>query len=149
MTAYIGILRARPKISSWFGGPLEFASVDLEDASINLTRVDSVEQGVRWNFASLLRRKSTSRKSAGPDPMAAFPSVHMIEGRVNFKFGDTKSIFYLLGTDVDLWPPSRANGPWTLSMRAEPARPTGPLVASAGLWRVANGARPMAPSRSM
>jgi len=115
-TAYIGTLRARPTFSALFGGPLAFASVDLDAASINLTRVDKAETGVRWNFSSLLRDASH------PKSLAAFPSIHMIEGRINFKFGDTKSIFYLLDTDVDLWPPARSSGPWTLSLRGQPAR---------------------------
>ncbi|HVW85152.1 MAG TPA: hypothetical protein VHB50_10750, partial [Bryobacteraceae bacterium] len=110
--AYVTTLRARPTISSLLGGPLTFASVDLEDAYINFTRVEREPGNVRWNFSSLMR----------PKLLAAFPSVHLVSGRVNFKFGDTKSIFYLLDTDVDLWPPSSADGPWTLRMRAEPAR---------------------------
>ena len=116
--AYVTELLAVPRITSLFGGPLEFASVDLEDASLNLTRVSSTkssdkpEGGVEWNFASLLRLET----------LAAFPSIHMRGGRINFKFGDTKSLFYLLNTDVDLWPPDRAQGPWTLRVHAEPAR---------------------------
>ena len=100
------------EIGSLFGGPLEFASVDLGDADVNLTRVDRADAGVNWNFRSLLR----------PETLAAFPSVHMRGGRINFKFGDTKSLFYLLDTDVDLWPPDSAQGPWTLRIHAEPAR---------------------------
>jgi hypothetical protein len=110
--AYVNTLSAVPRITSLFGGPLEFASVDLDDASLNLTRVDSPGGGVNWNFASLLR----------PETLAEFPSVHMRGGRINFKFGDTKSLFYLLNTDVDLWPPNSASGPWTLRMHAWPAR---------------------------
>ena len=37
--AYVKTLLAVPRITALFGGPLEFASVDLEDASLNLTRV--------------------------------------------------------------------------------------------------------------
>src|SRR5947209_5682820 len=43
--AYITTLSGRPALSSLFGGPLEFASVDLEEASINLTRVDREQTG--------------------------------------------------------------------------------------------------------
>ena len=110
--AYVTTLKAVPRITSLFGGPLEFASVDLEDASLNLTRVDRAESDVSWNFASLMRKET----------LAAFPSVHMRGGRINFKFGDTKSLFYLLNTDVDLWPPDTAKGPWTLRVHGEPAR---------------------------
>lgn len=110
--AYIGTLRAVPAISSLFGGPLAFYSVDLDDTSINLTRVESPESGVRWNMSSLMR----------PALLETFPGVHMHGGRINFKAGDTKSIFYLLGTDVDLWPPTGENKPWTFRARTEVAR---------------------------
>lgn len=110
--AYVTTLRAVPRLTALLGGPLEFASVNLEDASLNLTRVDRAASGVRWNFSSLMR----------PTLLTAFPSIHMRGGRINFKFGDTKSLFYLLDTDVDLWPPSSAQGPWTLRVHAEPAR---------------------------
>jgi len=43
-------------------------------------------------------------------------------GRINFKFGETKSIFYLLDTDLDLWPPGSAGEPWTMRVKGEPAR---------------------------
>ena len=110
--AYVETLLAVPRITSLFGGPLEFASVDLGDASVNLTRVDRAQAGVSWNFTSLLK----------PEVLAAFPSVHMRGGRINFKLGDTKSLFYLLNTDVDLWPPDSEKAPWTLRVHAEPAR---------------------------
>jgi hypothetical protein len=115
--AYVTTLLAVPRLTSLFGGTLEFASVDLEDASLNLTRVDGGQNEVSWNFAPLMRKET----------LAAFPSVHMRGGRINFKFGDTKSLFYLLNTDVDLWPPDAPHGhnqqgPWTLRVHARPAR---------------------------
>jgi hypothetical protein len=115
--AYVTTLLAVPRITALLGGSFEFASVDLQDASLNLARVDHAQNGVSWNFASSFLR-SAQRSEA----MAAFPSVHMRGGRINFKFGDTKSLFYLLNTDVDLWPPDSADGPWTLRVHAEPAR---------------------------
>jgi AsmA protein len=112
--AYVHTLRGRPTLSALFGGPLEFASVDLEETSVNLTRAEGSgdNASIRWNFSSLLK----------PKLLTAFPSVHMTGGRVNFKFGDTKSVFYLLNTDVDLWPPARSETAWTLKIKAEPAR---------------------------
>jgi|GEM_PF-633772 len=109
---YVNTMRAVPGLRTFLGGPLSFASVNLTDASVNLTRGDRAGADVRWNFASLLR----------PELLATFPSVHLRGGRVNFKFDDTKSIFYLLDTDVDLWPPDAADGPWTVRVKGEPAR---------------------------
>ncbi|MGA2713274.1 MAG: AsmA family protein [Bryobacteraceae bacterium] len=114
--AYVTTLLAVPRFTALLGGPFEFASVELDEASLNLTRVDIPVSGgpndFRWNFSSLLR----------PKLLAVFPSIHMRGGRINFKFGDTKSLFYLLNTDVDLWPPGSAKDPWTLRVHAEPAR---------------------------
>lgn len=109
---YVNTMRAVPGLATIFGGRMEFASVNLTDASVNLTRADRANGEVRWNFSSLLR----------PELLATFPSVHLRGGRINFKFNDTKSIFYLLETDVDLWPPGSADGAWTLRVKGEPAR---------------------------
>ncbi len=110
--AYVDTLRAAPRLLALLSGRLEFASVDLEDASLNLTRVDNNRTGVHWNFSTLLR----------PALLTEFPSVHIRGGRINFKSGDTKSLFYLLDTDLDLWPPVSATGAWTLRVHGEPAR---------------------------
>jgi AsmA protein len=131
--AYVDTLRARPTFTALLGGPLEFASVDLEGAYINLTRVEKTASGVRWNFASL----------AGTKLPTSFPSVHLIKARVNFKFGDTKSVFYLLDTDIDLWPPAREDGPWSLRVHALPARTDRPArgfgsFAARGEWHPAD-----------
>ena len=128
--AYVTTLRAVPRLLSLLSGSLEFSSVTLDEASLNLSRTDRAEQGVQWNFASLTRVTVLDRA----------PSIHMRGGRINFKSGDTKSVFYLLDTDVDLWPPDVANGPWTLKVQGEPARTDrrahgfGSLVAR-GQWR--------------
>lgn len=133
--AYVTTLQATPRFTALFGGPLEFASVDLEDASLNLTRVDNGPNDFRWNFAALLQERL----------LAAFPSVHMRGGRINFKFGDAKSLFYLSNTDVDLWPPGSAKDSWTLRVHAEPARTDrrargfGSFVMR-GQWRQMDGA---------
>lgn len=110
--AYVTTLHARPNFLALLGGPLTLASVDLEETSVNLTRTDQPTAEVRWNFSELMN----------PKLLATFPDIHMRGGRVNFKFGETKSVFYFSNTDVDLWPPDRSDGPWTIRIRAEPAR---------------------------
>ena len=110
--AYVTTMRAVPRILALLSGRLEIASVDLEEASLNLTRVESAAGGVRWNLAGL----------AKPESLSVFPAIHVHGGRVNFKQGSLKSLFYLIDTDVDLWPPDAAKDPWTLKVRANPAR---------------------------
>ncbi len=133
--AYIGTLRAVPRITSLFGGHISFYSVDLDDASINLTRVENSSSGVRWNMSSLMR----------PALLETFPSVHLHSGRINFKAGDTKSIFYLLGTDVDLWPPTGDAKPWTFRAKTDVARTDRPArgfgsFTGRGEWYPSNSA---------
>jgi hypothetical protein len=132
--AYVTTLQAVPTFASLFGAPLQFASVELDETSLNLTRVDNGTD-FRWNFAALLQLQL----------LQAFPSIHMRGGRINFKFGDTKSLFYLLNTDVDLWPPGSAKDPWTLHIHAEPARTDRPArgfgsIMLRGQWQPSDGA---------
>jgi len=127
--AYVETVRAIPRFLSLFSGRLALSSVDLEGATITLARAEP-NSGVRWNFASMIR----------PTHTADFPALHMRSGRINFKFGDTKSIFYLLDTDVDLWPPSSNGFPWTVRVHAQPARTDRPArgfgyFSARGQWR--------------
>src|SRR5215471_106894 len=83
-------------------GRLEFSSVRLESASINLVKTGPISEPGHWNFEPLLNR----------NVIASFPSIHLVgdgfsgTSRINFKFGDTKSVFYLTSADVDVTPPA-------------------------------------------
>jgi AsmA family len=105
--AYVNLLTARLSLWSLLRGHVEFSSVVLDDASINLVKGDSA----RWNFESLLNRNF----------LTAFPAVHIL-GRLNFKFGDTKSVFYVTNADLDVTPPAGRSGQWKVSFTGEPAR---------------------------
>ncbi len=124
--AYVDTLVARPSLLALLGGKFAIGSVTLEDdtgsgISLNLTRLDTGDGGVRWNFSSLTSRAGGSGKPGAPQP-AVFPAIHMAGGRVNFKFGDTKSIFYLFDTDVDISPSSIPDGPLKITVEGQPAR---------------------------
>jgi len=106
-----GGLTARLSLWSMLRGRLEFSSVKLEDASINLVKTSDGEAPGRWNFESLLNRNF----------LAAFPEVHIL-GRINFKFGDTKSVFYLTNVDLNIAPPARAGRDWKMTFAGDPAR---------------------------
>jgi hypothetical protein len=110
--AYVGSLEAVPRIASIFGGHLEFASIRLDDAIINVAKTGGPAQPGRWNFEPLLDRSV----------LRAIPEVHVRSGRINFKFGDTKSVFYLTNTDLDIAPPSRSAATWNVEFTGEPAR---------------------------
>ena len=110
--AYVGSLEAVPRLTSIFGGHLEFASIRLDDASINLAKTGGPSEPGRWNFEPLLNRSV----------IRAIPELHVRSGRINFKFGDTKSVFYLTNTDLDIAPPSRGTAQWNVEFNGEPAR---------------------------
>ena len=95
--AYVGALEARVRLLALLFHRLEFSSLRLGEASINLVKTDAGP----WNFQFLL--------SSAPATAGTMPAIRMRGGRVNFKFGDTKSVFYFSDADFDVTP-SASNG---------------------------------------
>lgn len=110
--AYMDTMTVRPGLWSLAGGRFVVASISLDGASINLAKSGPAAEWGRWNFASLVNRSVMSRA----------PSLHVRNGRIHFKFGDEKSVFYLTETDLDISPPGAAGGGWVLDCSAKPAR---------------------------
>jgi len=111
--AYIeepGSMVVVPSIWSLLGGKFVIASISLDEASINLTKSGPAAEWGRWNFASLI----------SPSLMRTAPAIHVRNGRIHFKFGDTKSVFYLTETDLDVSP--AVGGDWKISLQGRPAR---------------------------
>jgi hypothetical protein len=106
--AYMDQLDVRPSIWSLLGGRFVIDSIHLEGAHINLTKSGSGN----WNFLSFVNRSV----------MSAAPAIHVRDGRINFKFGDTKSVFYLMDTDLDISPPGPGGNGWKVSLTGKPAR---------------------------
>ena len=106
--AYMDTLAVRPSIWSLLGGRFVIASIRLEGAHINLTKSGAGH----WNFLSVVNRSV----------MSAAPAIHVRDGRINFKFGDTKSVFYLMETDLDISPPGPGGAGWRVSSTGKPAR---------------------------
>jgi hypothetical protein len=130
--AYIGSVSVRPDLWALLGGKFVIASILLEAGpegsppTLNLAK-----SGDSWNFASFINRSV----------MSTAPAIHVRNGRVNFKFGDTKSIFYLMNADLDITPPSSLRGAWLVSCKAEAARTDRPALglgsfAIGGKWFV-------------
>ncbi len=96
---YVQLLEARVRLLSLFSRRLEFSSLRLHEGSngekptVNLVKTDAGP----WNFQFLLG----AAPSAG-----AMPAINIRGGRVNFKFGDTKSVFYFDDADLDVSPSS-------------------------------------------
>src|SRR6516165_6947802 len=93
--AYVDTVHVRPSLWALLGGRFVIASTRLEDATLNLTKSAPAGEAGRWNFVSFVNRSV----------MSTAPAIHIRGGRINFKFGDTKSIFYLMDTDLDIAPP--------------------------------------------
>ena len=133
--AYVGSLEAVPRLTSIFGGHLEFASIRLDDAIINVAKTGGPSEPGRWNFETLLNRSV----------IRAIPELHVRSGRINFKFGDTKSVFYLTNTDLDIAPPSHGAA-WNVEFTGEPARTDKPAhgfgqLTARGRWTQAGPGR--------
>src|SRR5579859_1683152 len=129
--AYVDSMDARLALWPLITGRLAFASLSLDDARLNLTRMES-SAGAAWNFAELLHRTK----------FEALPALYVRSGRINFKFGDTKSVFYVTDTDLDVTPPSALSGEWRVRFSGQPARTDRPArgfgsLTANGTWRPA------------
>jgi hypothetical protein len=120
-------LDARLKLKSLWTGKLEWSSLRLNSPVVNLVKV-----GARWNFEPLLT----------PKLVASLPKIEVREGRINFKFGDTESIFYIANVELDAVAPSSSAADWYVQFRGEPARTDGPShgysrqsLTGSGHWR--------------
>ncbi|MCU1334802.1 MAG: hypothetical protein JWO19_383 [Bryobacterales bacterium] len=90
--AYVESLGASIRVLSLFQRRLEFSRLNLTDANINLVKTDAGP----WNFQFLLQGGAADSKR--------IPAIRMRGGRVNFKFGDTKAVFYFNDADLDVAP---------------------------------------------
>src|SRR5471030_231953 len=101
-----------PSIWSLLGGRFVIASIRMENASINLTKSGPASEWGRWNFASFIN----------PSMIRIAPAIHVRNSRIHFKFGDTKSVFYLTETDLDISPSGSGGRDWRIVCSAKPAR---------------------------
>jgi hypothetical protein len=106
-----GSMEVVPSIWSLVGGRFVIASIRLDGASINLAKSGPASEWGRWNFASIVN--SPVIRTA--------PAIHVRNSRIHFKFGDTKSVFYLTETDLDI-SPSGSGGDWKIACSGQPAR---------------------------
>jgi hypothetical protein len=106
-----GSMEVAPSIWSLLGGKFVIASIRLDGASINLTKSGPASEWGRWNFSSIVN----------PSVIRTAPAIHVRDSRIHFKYGDTKSVFYLTETDLDI-SPSGSRGDWKIACSAKPAR---------------------------
>ena len=128
--AYVGHMTATPRILSLLTGHLAFSSLTLDDAHLNLARVDLPKGEYRWNLEPLLR----------PALIAAFPNLIIRGARINFKAANLKSVVYLLDSNLAIEPPSSASSPWHFRFEGKPARTDRPargsgVLRARGTWK--------------
>jgi hypothetical protein len=107
--ARVSRMEVSPRLWPLLRGHLAVSSIRLDDARINLTKSGGASEPGRWNFERLLN----------PAELQSFPAVRIRNGRINFKFGELKSAFYLTGTDLDVSPGSKE---WRIVCEGQPAR---------------------------
>jgi AsmA family/AsmA-like C-terminal region len=108
------------RVSSLLRGRIEISSLNLSDASLNLSRSS---EG-KWNFEELVERASKS--SAAPttagktESRRKFPYIEAARARINFKNGLEKTHFALTNADFALW--QESENQWGVRLQASPIR---------------------------
>ena len=116
--AYVGAMEIRPSLWRLLFGKFVIASIRLEDASINLAKSGPASEWGRWNFCRVVN----------PYVMRVLPALQVRNGRINFKFGNDKTSFYLTETDLDISPPVSAGRGWNVDCSAQLARTDRPAI---------------------
>ena len=132
--AAVTSLQASIRLRSLFGGKLAFSTLRLDEPTVNLVRPG----GDTWNIQPFLARMIAGHGVSSGD----FPDIQVRSGRLNFKFGDTKSVFYISEADLDVYP--RSSGELIVRFEGTPARTDrGPhgvgVVSGSGAVRFGNG----------
>jgi hypothetical protein len=110
--AHVDSMRARVRLTSLLSGKLVFSSLRLDGPSVNLVKPSSGA----WNIQPLLDHPAAG--SAAHRHIV--PDIQIRDGRLNFKFADTKSVFYIRNADVDIYP--NESGDVVIRFLGEPAR---------------------------
>ena len=111
--AYVAQLEARVNLFGLLRRKLSFSSLRLDSLPDQETIINLVKTSAGpWNFQLLLGSASALSGS--------MPAIKMRTGRVNFKFADTKSVFYLNDADFDVAPSD--DGSVELRLSGAPSR---------------------------
>jgi hypothetical protein len=110
--AHVESMQARIRWTSLFAGKLVFSSLRLDTPSVNVVRLPSGP----WNIQPLLDHRP---QSSAPH-RHAIPDIQIRGGRIDFKFGDTKSVFYISDADVDVY--ANESGDVVIRFSGAPAR---------------------------
>ena len=126
------------RVSSLLRRRIEISSLNLNDASLNLSR----NSDGKWNFEELVERaakSSTAPTTAGKrEPRRIFPYIEAGHARINFKNGMEKTHFAFTNADFSLW--QESENQWGMRLRASPIRTDANLtdtgvISMNGVWQ--------------
>ncbi|MBV6432547.1 MAG: hypothetical protein IANPNBLG_02689 [Bryobacteraceae bacterium] len=89
--AYVASLDATVSLPAMLQGRWEISAILLDEPNVNLVKQTTGS----WNIRPLLT-------GAAPGPHFRFPGIQVRGGRINLKFGDTKSVLYFANADLDI-----------------------------------------------
>jgi AsmA protein len=110
--AYVPTLEARVRLDKLLLGKIQFSSLRLVDPILNAVK----RSDGSWNAIELIDRLSTP----GSGPRRSLPAFEVSDGRINFKFGNRKSTFYVDGSDFSVSP--EAGGKLRIGFEGSPSR---------------------------
>lgn len=110
--AFVETLDVRVRPDKLLFGRIQISSLRLNRPSLNFVK----QADGTWNFVELLDRLSSPRRA----PLSFFPTVELIDARIDFKFGVRKTTFYLAETDLDLYP--ERSGRLSIRFAGSPSR---------------------------
>ena len=129
--ARMEVLQATVGLRSLWEDRMQFSSLVFVRPSLNVVRN---EEG-HWNLESLGESLGAASGNAASPTVAAsvdaadkgrdFPSLPQIQvdsGRINFKSGDQKKVYFIDALDLELLPPSSSGKPWKLWFEGTPNR---------------------------
>jgi hypothetical protein len=110
--AWVPSLQARIRIDKLLLGHLRLSSLRLEQPALNLVK----RSDGTWNVVDLVQRLSALHRM----PLNLFPTFEVSDGRIDFKFGTRKTTFYLLESDLSIYP--ERSGTLSVRFSGSPAR---------------------------
>jgi AsmA family len=99
-SAYVPSLRIRVRLDKLLFGKVQVAGLRLVEPTLNLVKRDDGT----WNVIEILDRLARHRSPG----WRISPTVEISDGRLNFKFGNRKTIFYVDDTDIAVYRESSA-----------------------------------------
>jgi hypothetical protein len=99
-SAYVPTLKIRVRLDKLLFGKVQVAGLRLVEPTLNLVK----RNDGTWNAIDILDRLARHRSAN----WGITPTVEISDGRLNFKFGSRKTIFYVDDTDIAVYRDSPA-----------------------------------------